>query len=110
MKIENIVNSNGNKVANQFVIRNDRENSLIFQSYNSVVCEVFMNGGLGFKKVVHFGKNWDYSKTTGKYLHIFLKNYAHISELTTKKDIQEAIDRGHARMNESIATLYDETM
>ena len=110
MKIENIVNSRGNKVANQFVIRNDRENSLIFQSYNSVVCEVFMNGGLGFEKVIHFGKDWDYSTTTSKHLHYFLKNYAHINELPTKKDIQEAIDRGHARMNESIATLYDETM
>ena len=86
MKIENIVNSNGNKVVNQFIIRNDRDNSLIFQSYNSVVCEVFMNGGLGFEKVVHFGKNWDYSKTTGKYRNIFLGE--------TKKETEAKIKSG----------------
>ena len=110
MKIENIVNSKGNKVANQFVIRNEKENSISFQSYDSLICEVFLNGGLEFKKVVHFGKDWNYSTTTSKYLHYFLKNYAYIDELPTKKDILEGIERGHARMNENIVILYDETM
>jgi hypothetical protein len=110
VKIENIIGSNGNKVKNQFVLYDNYDKSINFQSYESLICTIFPEGGCGFKKVIHFGKDWDYSVTTGKYLHIFLKNYGLIDCLPTKNDIQEAIDRGYCRMNENIAVCYDPTM
>ena len=36
MKVENIESNNGNKIANQFVITDDKQNEY-FQSYNSMI-------------------------------------------------------------------------
>ena len=33
-----------------------------------------MNGGLGFEKVVHFGKDWDYSTTTSAGSDVTLRS------------------------------------
>ena len=38
MKVENITSSNGNKVANQFIIYT--ENGSVFQSYNSIIAKI----------------------------------------------------------------------
>jgi len=68
MKVENIESNNGNKIANQFEIRDN--DTVYFQSYNSIIVK---------KHYTDFGtkiyldqKYWNYSNTTGKYRNIFL--------------------------------------
>lgn len=107
MKIRNLINANGNTVKNQFIIENGTEVS--FQSYESMICRIDHNGGLGFSKVVTIGKNWNYSATTAKHFYSFLTQQG-LGILANKKAIEEAIERGHARLNESIAVWLDETM
>lgn len=106
MKISNLVNERGNRVANQFVIEN--ENSIAFQSYNSMVCEI-RPASMGFEKVVVFGKDWSYSRTTMKHLNNFLKQN-NLEFLAGAKNIREALKRGYARYNESIAVWLDDTL
>ena len=65
MKTENMTSTNGNKVANQFIITDDNGNEF-FQSYRSVI--VKLNGD----DVELDQKYWNYSNTTGKYRNIFL--------------------------------------
>lgn len=111
MKVENMTSASGNKVANQFIITNG--NTTTFQSYDSTICEIVKaeNGKslLGFDLLVRFGRDWDYSRTTSKYLHQFLSENR-IMGLDTKKDIEDAIERGYIRTNECVAVMYDETM
>lgn len=106
MKISNLVNERGNRVANQFVIEN--ENSIAFQSYNSMVCEI-RPASMGFEKVVVFGEDWSYSRTTMKHLNNFLKQN-NLEFLAGAKNIREALERGYARYNESIAVWLDDTL
>ena len=70
MKVRNLINANGNTVANQFVIEDGNE--IFFQSYDSLVCKV-VNG-----KVI-LGCDFDYSRTTAKHLHTFMKEYAYMT-------------------------------
>jgi len=65
MKTENMTSTNGNKVANQFIINDDNGNTF-FQSCRSVI--VKLNGD----EVELDQKYWNYSNTTGKYRNIFL--------------------------------------
>lgn len=56
------------EVKNQFILENDEQ--LIFQSYGSIIAV--------YNKENHqitLGGNWDYSKTTSKYLYKFLDTY-----------------------------------
>lgn len=78
MKVQNLTSANGNKVANQFEIRENGKR--IFQSYNSVIC-VIENGVVTLDEYY-----WDYSKTTGKYRNIFL--------CETKKETERKIKEG----------------
>lgn len=77
-KVENMVSSKGNKVANQFIIRiGDVE---YFQSYNTIIAKKSCGK-------VYLDKNkWDYSSTTGKYRNIFLGE--------KKKDTERKIKNG----------------
>ena len=59
----------GNPVANQFVL--EFQNGLVFQSYRSVVCIRFLDGQ---SPNVVLGANYDYSRTTRKYLYKFLRD------------------------------------
>lgn len=86
MKIENIISAKGNKVANQFKIA--AKNKTYFQSYQSVVASVDKMTGK-----VELYKDWDYSKTTSKYLYRFLAECGHRS-LYNKKAIEAAIKSG----------------
>ena len=106
MKISNLVNERGNATKNQFVIENG--STVAFQSYNSMVCEI-RPASLGFEKVVVLGKNWDYSRTTTKHLNNFLKQN-NLEFLAGAKNIREALKRGYARHNESIAVWLDKTL
>lgn len=67
MKVRNLINANGNTVANQFVIEDGNE--IYFQSYNSLVAK--RDG-----RVFTLGRDFDYSRTTSKHLHTFMEEYA----------------------------------
>ena len=69
MKVENIESSNGNKIANQFVITDDKQNEY-FQSYRSMIVKKDYEGDQ--VKIYLDQKYWNYSNTTGKYRNIFL--------------------------------------
>lgn len=63
VRVENMRSSNGNDVPNQFIIETGE--GVYFQSYATVIaCKV---GGR-----VYLDPRWDYSKTTTKYLNMFL--------------------------------------
>ena len=64
MKIENMKNSNGGKIANQFIIEDGGYK--IFQSYKNIIAKQ-KNGNVTLDK-----KAWNYSRTTSKYLNQFL--------------------------------------
>ena len=102
-RVENIISNNGNAVPNQFIIYEDN-GDITFQSYHSVICQI-RGGALGYDKIVVFGSDWDYSKYRNKFL---IDNG--LSILATKKDILEALERGHARKDEAIAVFLDTTM
>lgn len=104
--VSQLINSRGNAVRNQFVITEG--NTVAFQSYASRVCEI-RPASMGFDRVVCFGCDYNYSNTTSKHLNKFLEDNG-LSILATAKDRHEAIKRGHARLNESIAVIYDDTM
>lgn len=105
--VSNMVSANGNKVANQFVLH-ESNGDISLQSYDSLVCQI-RKGGMGFERVVCFGRDWDYSRTTTKYVNKFLKDNG-LDVLAGTKNIREGIERGHARHDEAIAVLFDPTM
>ena len=77
-EVENMRSSNGNAVANQFIITSGSKT--VFQSYGSVIC-VIEGDTVTLDRVY-----WDYSQTTGKYRNQFLGE--------TKADTQKKIDSG----------------
>lgn len=109
MMVSNLINAKGNTVKNQFVIIDMEKNTITFQSYNSRICDIVKPCGMGYDVLIRFGKDWNYSATTSKHLYSFLRLNG-LNCLASKKDIEEAIERGHARQNESIAVMYDESM
>lgn len=107
--VSRLVNARGNAVKNQYVITDEKREVTSFQSYNSVICEVVKNPGMGYNTLIRFGRDWDYSPTTAKHRNKFLSDIG-LNCLASKKDIEDALKRGHARLDESIAVLYDETL
>ena len=105
--VSNLINDRGNAVRNQFVITEG--NTTTFQSYNSRVCEIVKPCGMGFDALVRFGCDWNYSQTIAKHLYSFLRQND-LEILASKQAIEEAIERGHARRDEAIAVVYDESM
>lgn len=99
MKVYNLENENGDAQRNQFVIEGDNET--VFQSYQSAVCKV-SNG------TITFGRDWDYSTTTGKHLHRFLSDYG-LHDIK-KKDIQKAINQGFFDQRKGMKVVYDPSM
>lgn len=89
ISVEQMINDRGNGAMNQFVIRDYDHNTVMFQSYDSLIAVVnFTN------RKVHIGSDWDYSVTTGKHRNIFFRDYANIPELATKKGIDKALKYG----------------
>ena len=66
MKVSNFTSSNGNKIANQFLIREKEKET--FQSYNSIIAVKNYKTGKTYLDFYY----WDYSVTTGKYRNEFL--------------------------------------
>lgn len=81
-----IENFEGKK--NQFVF--GEENRVIFQSYKSVVV-VIENGE------VLFGKNWNYSTTTSKYVYKFLDKFIYLINKEIKQDIVKALESNNKK-------------
>jgi len=81
MKVTQMQSHSGKAVANQFIIHGD-DGSQTFQSYNSLIARIEPNG-----QVVLDEKFWDYSRTTSKYLNMFLGGQA-------KGVTQQKIDSG----------------
>ena len=66
MVVSQLINKQGNAVKNQFIITNDSDNSISFQSYDSIVCTIKLED----INCITFGRYWDYSNTTIKNLII----------------------------------------
>ena len=90
MKTENMTSTNGNKVANQFIINDDNGN-IFFQSYKSVI--VKKTTVTPFIDLIELDKKyWNYSNTTGKYRNIFLNE--------TIKDTRKKIKYGEYKLTD----------
>lgn len=80
MIVSNMRSSRGNDVPNQFTIRS--EFGTTFQSYRSIIAFIDNTG-----KVTLDEYYWNYSRTTSKYLSLFLDS----TTIETKKRIKEGI-------------------
>ncbi len=96
MKVQNMTSSNGNKIANQFIVTDD-ENEMsgncvqYFQSYDSVIAKIGkFEAGKRDRQVWLDVNKWDYSKTTGKYRNQFLGE--------TKKETEAKIKSGEYQL------------
>ena len=90
MKVVNLTSPrSGKPVANQFIIEAPEGEYL--QSYQSIVA---FKPRSGDDRIV-FGKDWDYSNTTRKYLHQFL--LSHGINLTTEQK-RKAVKRGEIKV------------
>lgn len=106
MTVENMVNVKGSRrIPNQFILRDEKQNLVTFQSYKSVIAEVFTAGAMGFKKIVHLYPDWDYSKTTRKYLYKFFKDLN--IDIKSSQDVKDALQRGYVRTQEDIAIIEE---
>lgn len=78
VKVNNIISEKGNAIANQFVIKDYKNNVSYFQSYESIIAKIEND------KLTVDPLDWDYSKTTSKYLNIFLDdfNFSEIARMT----------------------------
>ena len=80
----------GKAISNQFIITDGKGTA--FKSYNSIIAEQRGAGG-GFDDVVIFGKNYNYSQTTSKYLNRFLEMIGY-KEIANSRDREKAIEKG----------------
>ena len=80
MNVQNMTSSNGNKVANQFVI-NGKGGDEYFQSYNSIIAKKEYSTDSWEDLQIYLDKKfWNFSNTTSKYRNKFLNE-------TTKQTI-----------------------
>lgn len=89
MKVQNMVSSSGNPVANQFIMYDivDGWDVEIFQSYDSVIAKTVIDRiDRDIKHVSLDCTYWKYSTTTSKYRNQFLGE--------TTKETQAKIDSG----------------
>lgn len=89
MKAKNLVGKNGRAVVNQFVIKDD--NRKVFQSYDSTIVEVRWHSDFC---EVNIGYDWDYSRTTTKYLKIFLIDEVGFTDKEVEQ-IKKELRKGH---------------
>jgi hypothetical protein len=75
MNVQNMTSSNGNKIANQFMVTDNHKN-IYFQSYNSMI----VKKDTLYDQIFLDKKYWNFSNTTSKYRNKFLNE-------TTKETI-----------------------
>ena len=85
MKVRNMTSTKGNYVPNQFIINNNNE-EVIFQSYETTIARI-KNGNVTLDE-----KALDYSRTTSKYLYLFLNR--------DRKEIKKRIENGTYRIED----------
>lgn len=105
MTVENMVSVKGNRISNQFILRDEKHDLVTFQSYKSIIAEVFIKGSMGFRKIVHLYPDWDYSNTTRKYLYKFFKDLN--IDIKSSQDVKDALQRGYVRTQEDIAIVEE---
>jgi len=95
MNVQNMTSSNGNKVANQFVITDENSNEY-FQSYNSmIVKKQYSNmGSCGDEKLQIYldSKYWNFSNTTSKYRNKFLNETTKETIVKIKSGVYKLVD------------------
>ena len=95
MNVTNMTSSNGNKVANQFIVT-DEDTNEYFQSYNSMIAKkVYINIDFGNSnndkmQILLDKKYWNFSNTTSKYRNKFLNE--------TTKETQAKIKSGEYKL------------
>lgn len=89
MKVRNLVGNSGRAIPNQFVIRDGEK--IVFQSYDSTIVKCEYNG-TGCDVII--GRDWDYSRTTTKYLKIFLMNEIGLTDEEVET-IKKQLRKGH---------------
>lgn len=87
MNVRSMRSNCGREVANQFII--ETPEARYFQSYRSIIVKIDNQTGK-----VTLGKDWDYSKTTGKYRNKFLGE--------TKKETERKIKEGIYTVDENL--------
>ena len=91
MKVRNMTSTNGNKVANQFILEDGRK--VTFQSYDSTIATIDYENA-----IIYIGCNWDYSKTTHKYRNMFF-NECGFYEIASAKDMRKALENKEVYIN-----------
>lgn len=74
---------------NQFILKDLDNNIVYFQSYESLICKIEND----YKITLY--NNFDYSKTTSKYLHQFLNEF-------TCYDLYDFIKKNDIRKNKTL--------
>ena len=98
----------GKAIPNQFIIT-DGKGTTTFKSYNSIIAEQRGAGG-GYDDVVIFGKNYNYSTTTSKYLNRFLEMIGY-KEIANSRDREKAIEKGMFYSgNKAVYVSVDDTL
>ena len=66
LRVSNVIGKNGKAVPNQFYVHYTEGNDsyVILQSYDSMILK------MKDWEIVEVGKDWDFSRTTGKYRNI----------------------------------------
>jgi hypothetical protein len=88
MQLSNMTSNKGNKIANQFDIKDGHKR--YFQSYDSIIILIENNVYGVEAKVTLDEYYWNYSVTTSKYRNIFLNE--------TTKETQEKINSGEYKL------------
>ena len=98
----------GRAIPSQFIIT-DGKGTTAFKSYDSIIVEQRGAGG-GFDDVVIFGKDYNYSVTTSKYLNKFLEMIGY-KEIANSRDREKAIEKGMFYSgNKAIYVSVDDTL
>lgn len=86
MKVTNMTNSRGRKVANQFIIENG--NVYTFQSYDSMIAVVDFDNS-----TITIGGDWNYSTTTARHRNKFFETLG-LYEMSNTENVRKAINDG----------------
>ena len=90
LNVENFTGRTGRPRPKQFIITDGQTKA--FKSYDSIIVEQRGQGG-GFDDIIIFGKNYNYSTTTSKYLNRFLEMLGY-KEIANSRDREKAIEKG----------------
>jgi len=101
MRVQQLINDRGNGAMNQFVITWGF--NTVFQSYDSMIADVDE-----LTNTITFGKNWNYSRTTGKHRNIFFRDYVGLPELSTTDGIRKALKDGEVKVGSVVWKIRTE--